>query len=206
GHEPASIDILPKSGSERRYFRVHDENGNSVIGTFGANVQENETFFYFSDHFRKIELPVPEIFITSDDKTIYLQQDFGDISLLNHLEKEGFSDHVYGLFKKSLHELARLQVKAHEGMDYEYCLTNKEFGKEAIMADLLYFKYYFLDALRRPYDKQKLLNDFEALSNYLTHTEFKYFMFRDFQSRNIMVSPEDEVFVIDYQGGMQGAP
>ena len=74
------------------------------------------------------------------------------------------------------------------------------------MADLLYFKYYFLDALRQPYDKQKLIDDFEALSNYLSHTEYKYFMFRDFQSRNIMVTPDDNVHFIDYQGGMKGAP
>jgi hypothetical protein len=92
------------------------------------------------------------------------------------------------------------------------CLTNTEFGKQAIMADLLYFKYYFLDALRRPYDKQKLIDDFEALSNYLTHTEYKYFMFRDFQSRNIMISSSGEtgnfdgIHFIDYQGGMKGAP
>jgi hypothetical protein len=74
------------------------------------------------------------------------------------------------------------------------------------MADLLYFKYYFLDALRKPYDKQKLINDFEALSNYLTHTEYKYFMFRDFQSRNILVTESGDVKFIDYQGGMKGAP
>ena len=86
--------------------------------------------------------------------------------------------------------MAQLQVKGDEGLDYDHCLTNKEFGKQAIMADLLYFKYYFLDALRKPYDKQKLIDDFEALSNYLTHTEYKYFMFRDFQSRNIMVKED----------------
>jgi len=73
------------------------------------------------------------------------------------------------------------------------------------MADLLYFKYYFLDALRKPYDKQRLIDDFEALSTYLTHTEYKYFMFRDFQSRNIMVKDGD-VYFIDFQGGMKGAP
>jgi hypothetical protein len=91
-------------------------------------------------------------------------------------------------------------------LDYGYCLTNKEFGRQAIMADLLYFKYYFLDAIRKPYDKQKLLDDFEALSNYLTHTEYKYFMFRDFQSRNILITRGEAVHFIDYQGGMKGAP
>ncbi|MGN6399141.1 MAG: RapZ C-terminal domain-containing protein, partial [Flavisolibacter sp.] len=124
----------------------------------------------------------------------------------NILEKKNFSGEVYNLFRESLHQLARLQVFGDKDLDYQKCLTNKEFGKQAIMADLLYFKYYFLDALRKPYDKQKLIDDFEALSNYLTHTEYKYFMFRDFQSRNIMVKEDESVHFIDYQGGMKGAP
>jgi hypothetical protein len=136
----------------------------------------------------------------------YLQEDFGDVSLLNRLEAEGYNDDIYSLFKKSLEALAQLQIKGDEGLDYNRCLTNTEFGRQAIMADLLYFKYYFLDALRKPYDKQKLLDDFEALSNYLTHTEYKYFMFRDFQSRNIFVKEDNSVHFIDYQGGMKGAP
>ena len=204
GIHPLSVDVLPQSGSERRYFRLHETDG-SVIGTYGANIKENETFIYFSRHFKNKQLAVPEIYAVSDDGLFYLQKDFGDISLLNRLESEGFSDEVYGLFKKSLETLAQLHIKGDEGLDYNNCLTNKEFGKQAIMADLLYFKYYFLDALRKPYDKQKLIDDFEALSNYLTHTEYKYFMFRDFQSRNIMVR-NNEPFFIDYQGGMKGAP
>lgn len=205
GTDPGSIDLLPQSGSERRYFRLHDNKG-SVIGTYGANIKENETFIYFSDHFKKKQLAVPQILAISEDKQFYLQEDFGDVSLLNHLESKGFTDEVYELFKKSLVALAQLQVKGDEGLNYNKCLTNKEFGKQAIMADLLYFKYYFLDALRKPYDKQKLIDDFEALSNYLTHTEYKYFMFRDFQSRNIMVTEDNNVHFIDYQGGMKGAP
>ncbi len=205
GAEATSIDVLPQSGSERRYFRLHEEKG-SVIGTYGANIKENETFFYFSRKFREKNLAVPRILAISDDLLFYLQEDLGDISLLNRLEKEGFNDDVYELFKKSLDALALLHVKGDEGLDYNNCLTATEFGKQAIMADLLYFKYYFLDALRKPYDKQKLIDDFEALSNYLTHTEYKYFMFRDFQSRNIMVKEDDSVHFIDYQGGMKGAP
>jgi len=211
GTAPVSLDVLPQSGSERRYFRLHGKEG-SVIGTYGANTRENETFIYFSRHFRKKDLAVPEIYAVSADGVFYLQEDLGNISLLNRLEAEGYTNNIYALFSKSLDSLARLQVKGDEDMDYERCLTNKEFGKQAILADLLYFKYYFLDALRKPYDKQKLMDDFEALSNYLTHTEYKYFMFRDFQSRNIMVremsdtSKAEEMSFIDYQGGMKGAP
>ncbi len=203
---PARVDVLPQSGSDRRYFRLYDKEGNSLIATHGLNVPENEAFIYFSEHFTGKGLNTPQILGVSHDKIIYLQQDLGDVSLLNILEQKGFTDEVYNLFRESLHQLARLQVFGDEGLDYGKCLTNKEFGKQAIMADLLYFKYYFLDALRRPYDKQKLIDDFEALSNYLTHTEYKYFMFRDFQSRNIMVKPDKSVHFIDFQGGMKGAP
>ena len=203
GHK--QLDVLPQSGSERRYFRLYDTN-ESVIGTYGANTKENEVFIYFSNHFRKKDLPVANILAVNDTLTAYLQEDFGDRSLLHILEGKKFTDEVYFLFKRSLEALAELHVKGDEGLNYNLCLTNAEFGKQAIMADLLYFKYYFLDALRRPYDKQKLIDDFEALSIYLTRTEYKYFMFRDFQSRNILVKDDNSIHFIDYQGGMKGAP
>lgn len=200
-----TIDKLPQAGSERHYFRIHTAD-KTFIATYGANLKENESFIYFSKHFKKKSLAVPEIFCINADKNIYIQEDFGDVSLLNKLEENGFTTEVYELYKKSLGQLVLLQVKGHEGLDYKKCLTNTSFGKQAILADLLYFKYYFLDALRRPYDKQKLMDDFEALSNYLSHTEYKFFMFRDFQSRNIMVNNDGSVHFIDYQGGMKGAP
>jgi aminoglycoside/choline kinase family phosphotransferase len=206
GSEPESVEVIQQSGSDRRYFRLYGKEGKTVIGTHGLNVQENETFIYFSGQFHHKGLNVPEVIAVSYDKTVYLQQDFGDLSLMGILEEKGYVPEVYALFKESLYQLARLQVAGDEGLNYEKCLTNEEFGKQAIMADLLYFKYYFLDALRKPYDKQKLIDDFEALSNYLTHTEYKYFMFRDFQSRNIMVTEDKQVHFIDYQGGMKGAP
>lgn len=205
GLPPETVDVLPQSGSDRRYFRLYGPDNKTVIATHGINIKENETFIYFAHHFKKQGLPVPQILMVNEDKTIYLQEDLGNTSLLNVLEQKGYVPESYNLFKESLHQLAKVQVLGDEGLDYEQCLTNKEFGKQAILADLLYFKYYFLDALQKPYDKQQLIDDFEALSNYLTHTEYKYFMLRDFQSRNIMLK-EDGAYFIDFQGGMKGAP
>ena len=205
GVEADRVEVLPQSGSDRRYFRVFG-NGRSVIATHGINVRENEAFIYFSKHFSEKNLPTAKILAVNEDFTIYLQEDFGNDSLLTLLEAEGYTKNIYGLFSQSLRQLARLQIEGDAGLDYDQCLTNKEFGKQAILADLLYFKYYFLDALRKPYDKQKLIDDFEALSTYLTHTEYKYFMFRDFQSRNILITNDKQVHFIDYQGGMRGAP
>lgn len=200
---PDRIEQLPRSGSDRIYFRIYCGE-ESFIATYNLNIKENKTFIGFSNHFRGKNLPVPEILFINDDITAYIQQDLGTVSLLDMLEKYGHSDTVFELYKKSLYQLAQLQVKGNNELDYDVCLTAKEFGKQAILSDLLYFKYYFLDTLQLPYEKQVMLDDFEALSAYLTKVGYKYFMFRDFQSRNIIVN-NDEVHFIDFQGGMKGA-
>lgn len=197
------IEKLPQSGSDRIYFRLYAGN-NTFIATYNLNRKETHTFIEFSKHFKNAGLPVPEILGVNEDNTIYIQEDLGTESLLNQLEKYGHTDQPYQLFQKSLAALARVQIMGDQGLDYNLCLTAKEFGKQAILSDLLYFKYYFLDTLQLPYDKQAMLDDFEALSTYLTHTQYKYFMFRDFQSRNIIVK-NGEVSFIDFQGGMKGA-
>lgn len=203
GYPADRIEKLPQSGSDRTYFRIYSRD-ETFIATYNPNIPENRTFINFTLHFRQKNLPVPEILAISDDTLIYIQEDLGTESLLDKLTQHGYSDYVYGLFQKSLKQLARVQVLGDHGLNYNWCLTAKEFGKQAILSDLLYFKYYFLDTLKQPYDKQAMLDDFEALSNYLTRTPYKFFMFRDFQSRNIIVK-NDEVHFIDYQGGMHGA-
>jgi aminoglycoside/choline kinase family phosphotransferase len=137
--EIIAMDKLPQAGSERHYYRIHTA-GKTFIVTYGANIKENESFIYFSDLFKSKKLSTPEIFYTSADKKIYIQEDFGDTSLLNILEATGYTDEVYALYKKSLTALAMLQVKGDEGLDYSKCLTNAVFGKQALMADLLNLK------------------------------------------------------------------
>lgn len=197
-----AIEKIPQSGGDRIYFRIK-QGADSYIATFNLNVKENETFIYFAQHFYAKGLPVPKVLAVSTDQKIYIQEDLGADSLLEVLEKEGKTERVYQLFQKSLKALVHLQVKGSEGLDYSKCLTSKTFGKHAVLTDLLYYKYYFLDTLQYPYDKQALIDEFELLSDQLSDSHFNYFMFRDFQSRNIVVKGED-VFFIDFQGGMKG--
>ncbi len=199
-----SVKKIPQSGSIRTYYRIHTSK-QSYIATYGLNIKENQTFIRFSRHFKSRNCPVPEIYAENKECTLYIQQDFGDVSLLNKLEEQGFTPYVFDLFRQSLKALAHLQIRGDEGIDYENCcLTSSEFGKQAIMSDLLYFKYYFLDTLQLPYDKEKLIADFESFASDLSSVDHRYFMFRDFQSRNIMIENEG-VHFIDYQGGMKGA-
>lgn len=209
GKKATEVTKLPQSGSDRMYFRVMGEPSatgasTTAIATYNPHLKENQTFMAFTESLRSAGCPVANVLKVNTAGDIYLQEDFGDTSLLNLLEQHGYNDYVYSLFQQSLEKLAHLQIKGGENIDYSLCLTAHEFGKQAILSDLLYFKYYFLDTLKFPYDKQALIDDFEALSTYLTHTENKHFMFRDFQSRNIMVK-DDQVHFIDYQGGMRGA-
>jgi len=199
---PERIEKIPQSGSDRVYYRVTGPV--TCIATASKNIRENQTFLKFSQHFKSHDCPVPEIYAVNEDETIYLQEDFGDVSLLNELEKNGYHHHAYTLFQQALQKLAYMQIRGQENLSYDWCITSKEFGKQAILSDLLYYKYYFLDTLKIPYDKEKLIDDFDALSTYLTHVDHKYFMFRDFQSRNVMVK-NNQVHFIDYQGGMRGA-
>lgn len=208
-NEKLQIEKLPQSGSDRVYYRVHTEGftfkgNNRFIVTCNENIRENKSFIAFSRHFHSIGAPVPEIYAVNEKNNVYIQQDLGQQSLLQVLEEKGLTDEVYGLFRKSLKALAHLQIIGGRELDYDWCITSREFGQQAIMSDLLYFKYYFLDPLKIPYDKELLLQDFDKFSKFLADTPHRYFMFRDFQSRNIMVRDHD-VFFIDYQGGMKGA-
>lgn len=203
GKQAEAIEKIPQSGSDRVYFKLTD-GANNYIATYSLNIKENQTFIYFSEHFKTLGMAVPEVFCVNDEQSVYIQKNVGTTSLLELLEKDGHTDELFFLFKKSLQQLAKIQIIGDKNLDYNQCLTAKEFGKQAILSDLLYFKYYFLDTLQKPYDKQQLLNDFEKLSVYLSNSENKYFMFRDFQSRNIMVD-NNLISFIDFQGGMKGA-
>jgi aminoglycoside/choline kinase family phosphotransferase len=198
-----SIEKLPQSGGDRVYFRIKAEDG-TYIATYNENVKESNTFLKFTEHFKKAGCPVPEIYTVNEEHTIYVQEDFGDDSLLTKIEAHGHDPLVYSLLQQSLQKLAWLQIKGHKNLNYDWCITSKDFGKQSIISDLLYFKYYFLDTLKIPYDKELLIEDFDALGTYLARVEHRYFMFRDFQSRNIMVK-DGQVNFIDYQGGMRGA-
>jgi aminoglycoside/choline kinase family phosphotransferase len=203
-HYPDEVITLKQAGSNRMYFRVVDGKQHVVVTYNPANVPENNAFVEFTRHFYSKQLPVPEILHVEKDLTKYLQSDLGDVSLYDIMVKEGFSDRVYELYKKTCLQLAKLQIEGGKNLDYNNCIATKSFDKSAIYSDLLYFLYYFVRALDLPYDKNALLNDFDILSSYLMQEEQKYFMHRDCQSRNIMVKDE-RVYFIDYQGGMQGA-
>lgn len=204
GVKPESTAPLPLSGSDRRYYRM--VNGDiSAIGAYNANIAENNSYFYFTELFRKHNINVPELYRIGKERIYYLQQDLGSTSLFDLIIKEGHTDEVKEYFMKAIAQLVKVQWQAGQECNYNQCFASKRFDEKAIMADLMYFKYYFADLQKTHYDKNALMDEMESLSKDLGRVQPQVLMFRDFQSRNIMVH-EGDVYFIDYQGAMQGPP
>src|SRR5690606_18403301 len=165
-------------------------------------------FLSFSSHFIKNGIPVPEVYAVSSDLKKYLLEDLGDITLFDFLsstrEKEGFSENIISEYKKVLKELPKIQIVAGKNLDYSVCYPRAAFYKTSMMWDLNYFKYYFLKLAKIHFDEQTLEDDFQSFSDYLLSADSDYFLYRDFQSRNVMLK-NDRVYFIDYQGGRRGA-
>lgn len=208
GTEPDQVLPLPLSGSYRQYFRMLSGTGASVLGVTNADIRENEAYFSFTETFRKLGLKVPEIFVISRDRKSYLVQDLGDETLFSFLSEKnkdgGFLPEVELIYKKVIEELPVFQVIATASLDFFRCYPRSSFDRQSMMWDLNYFKYYFLKLARVPFDEQKLENDFTHLCDYLLKAPSSFFLYRDFQSRNIMLKDGSPWF-IDFQGGRKGA-
>lgn len=205
GTEPAAIDELPSSGSNRRYFRL--SGADSLIGVLGTSQQENEAFIYMARHFASKGLPVPEVLAVSSDSMVYLQNDLGDTLLFNAIEK-GRLTHSFSVDERQLLEntvslLPDIQFAGAEGMDFGVCFPTESFDERSVMWDLNYFKYCFLKATGLEFDEDHLEDDFHRLSDVLMNVSCDTFMYRDFQSRNVMIK-DGQPWFIDFQGGRRG--
>ncbi len=194
-------------GSGRKIIRLSNAKV-SAIGIVYAVREENAAFLEFSRHFRRHGLPVPDIYAEDLTHGAYLEEDLGDTTLFEFLTKnrsgESIAPEVVEAYRKVVAVLPRFQVEAGRDLDYTVCYPNPSFDRQSIAWDLNYFKYYFLRLAGVPFNEQALEDDFSRLTEFLLSAPRDYFLYRDFQSRNIMLCKGDPFFV-DYQGGRKGA-
>jgi aminoglycoside/choline kinase family phosphotransferase len=194
-------------GSGRNIIRLSNARA-SAIGILYNVREENVAFLEFSRHFRCHGLPVPEIYGEDVNHGAYLEEDFGDTTLFDFLSNnragESIAPEVVGAYRKVVAVLPRFQVVAGRDLNYEVCYPRSSFDRQSITWDLNYFKYYFLRLAGISFNEQALEDDFERLTNFLLSADCNYFLYRDFQSRNIMLR-ESQPFFLDYQGGRKGA-
>src|SRR2546426_9518897 len=194
-------------GSGRNIIRLAG-NKVSAIGILYGVREENIAFLEFSRHFRRHQLPVPEIYGEDLERGAYLEEDLGDTTLFDFLSKNRAGETVavpaVEAYRKVVAVLPRFQVEAGRDLNYKVCYPRASFDRQSIAWDLNYFKYYFLRLAGIPFNEQALEDDFSRLTKFLLSAGREYFLYRDFQSRNIMLR-DGEPFFIDYQGGRKGA-
>src|SRR5207249_7001466 len=194
-------------GSGRKITRLANSKDTAIGILYGVR-EENAAFLAFSRHFRRHGLPVPEIYAEDLTHGAYLEEDLGDTTLFEFLSNnrtgENISPQVVEAYRKVVAVLPRFQVEASRDLNYEVCYPNPSFDRQSIAWDLNYFKYYFLRLAGIPFNEHALEEDFTRLTEFLLSAPRDYFLYRDFQSRNVMLRNGDPFF-IDYQGGRKGA-
>jgi aminoglycoside/choline kinase family phosphotransferase len=194
-------------GSGRNIIRLANDESSAIGVVYGVR-EENVAFLEFSKHFRRHGLPVPEIYAEDLAHDAYLEEDLGDTTLFEFLSGnragDEISPEVIETYRKVVATLPRFQVEAGRDLDYTVCYPRDSFDRQSIAWDLNYFKYYFLRLAGIPFNEQALEDDFARLTDFLLSAGRDYFLYRDFQSRNIMLR-NAQPFFLDYQGGRKGA-
>jgi aminoglycoside/choline kinase family phosphotransferase len=194
-------------GSGRVIVRLAGR-GTTAIGILHSVREENLAFLEFSRHFRRHALPVPEIYIDDLKEGAYLEEDLGDTTLFEFLGRNRTGEAVHApaveAYRRVVEVLPRFQVVAGRDLNYKVCYPRASFDRQSIAWDLNYFKYYFLRLAGVPFNEQALEHDFTRLTKLLLAADHDYFLYRDFQSRNVMLKGGEPHF-LDYQGGRKGA-
>jgi len=210
GQAPSAVLALAGDGSNRAYRRLLGSGNPSVVGVMGPEQEENRAFLSFTRAFRDIGLPVPEIIADDEDGGVYLLEDLGDTTLFDALEEAraaaggAFPDAMVPVYRDVVRWLPRFQVRGGRVVDYSVAYPREAFDRQSILWDLNYFKYHFLKLAHVPFSEARLEHDFETLIEFLLAAEREHFLYRDFQSRNVMLQDGSPRF-IDYQGGRRGA-
>jgi aminoglycoside/choline kinase family phosphotransferase len=209
-HAPAT-EVKPLQGelggSGRKIIRLSGARSSAIGILYGVR-EENVAFLEFSRHFRRHGLPVPEIYAEDLDQGAYLEEDLGGTTLFEFLSKNRTNDEiapqVVEAYRRVIAVLPRFQIEAGRDLNYAVCYPRASFDRQSIAWDLNYFKYYFLRLAGIAFNEQALEDDFDRLTEFLLSAPHDYFLYRDFQSRNIMWL-DGQPFFLDYQGGRKGA-
>lgn len=202
-HSPDKILALPQAGSDRKYYRVSNQN-QDAIGTVSNDVKENQIFIHLAKHFKSKGVRVPEVYGVSEDGRYYLQEDLGGVALYDLVKGQEFTEEIERLYQSTLTELIKLQIDGADQFDFTICYPVQVFDRTSMFWDLNSFKYYFARPLRVSFHEPSLQKDFHRLTKWLLEEPCQYFMMRDCQSRNVMVK-DGVPYFIDFQGGRKGA-
>ena len=215
GSGTIELSPLAESGSNRKYYRLKDLSaGREVIAVYNEDVRENEAFINLDKALASCGVRVPHVIAVSADRMAYLQEDLGNTSLYdvisrckaNPAEVES-ARLLSSLLDDCMRQLARIHWVASPSIDFSRCYPVGSMTARDILWDLNYCKYCFFRPVYAEFDEARLQDDFDKLCQRMLEAigmqPSRVFMYRDFQSRNVMVK-DGAAWFIDFQGGRAG--
>ena len=202
---------LQGDGSDRILYRLTYPEGSLILAinehppTNSAGVNENDSFFYICNHLQSKGIALPEIHDFRRDRGWFILEDLGNL----HLNDEALrirDDHqnCEALYKKVLAILPRIQVKGAHGLD-DRRIHNAPYDKYFVRQwESGYFYRSFLKGYcRLAIPEDYLADEFDTLAAKVSSLDGTFFLYRDFQSQNIMIS-DKQIRFLDFQGGRRG--
>jgi aminoglycoside/choline kinase family phosphotransferase len=211
GRAPRSVLEIAGDGSNRVYFRLIGPDMETAIGAYGPDADENRTFISYTRSFHAAGIAVPELYGVDEANRVWLLEDLGDTTLFAALvearrkDPVPFPDAMLPVYKRVVEELPRIQTTGARVIDFSVAYPRAAFDRQSILWDLNYFKYHFLKLAQVSFNEARLEQDFEKLADFLLEADTSFFLYRDFQSRNILLDDDGAPHFVDYQGGRRGA-
>lgn len=209
GAPPTYIVPLKQHASERRIFRLSSSR-ESFIGVINPITSENDCFVTFAKFFCSYNLPVPQIHLYKPEANLYLEEDLGDETLHSFLTRErskssaALPDTAFQMYQSVLELLPRFQIECAKQFDFSTCFPERYLLPGTFAGDCALFATELVARILPSYENTQLTTDFAILIDFLGEADPNFFVYRDFQSRNIMIK-NGRPFFIDFQGGRQGA-
>jgi aminoglycoside/choline kinase family phosphotransferase len=195
---PTAIIPLPGDASFRRYFRVQHDNGSHIAMDAPLEHENCLPFVAISRALRDKSLNAPQVLESNLGQGFLLLSDFGDRMYLNELT----STNAENLYNSALEALAVLQ-STHSVPGWRL----PQFTANFMQKELQVFKEWFLLRhlnLTLNSVTEKMLADFFLFLAASAMSQPQVFMHRDYHSANLMVLPDAQVGILDFQDAFIG--
>ncbi len=203
-----NVEKLTGDASTRRYYRINCDKESYVVCLDQPTDEAEENNFTITQKvLNENEINVPIIHDKNLKKGYLLEEDLGNVTLLNKLSEIKTRDEEITIYKKVLDELIKLHKISHKTIEDQFFYKQK-FDYEKLMFEIEFSNKYFIQEFLKctlTTEEEKILkNGFNRLCKELEKPE-TVLTHRDFHSRNLMFK-DNKYIMIDFQDARMGIP
>lgn len=196
------LQIVAGDASFRRYFRFSDRSSQPSLKVIAVDAppehENSQKFVDIACAYHELGVPVPEIYAHCAQLGFYCQEDFGDKQFANQLGLETIQ-HWYSQALSHLPNIQRCVEVNNTSLP--------PYDQQLLSAELYLFTHWLtkvhLNITLNDEQKQLIDETYEVLKNAFI-TQPQVGVHRDYHCRNLMVKPNGEIGIIDFQDAVIG--